>query len=1320
MSEDGSAQGGVSAPGPGHESIISRFERACWEGQRPQIDDFVPADAPGRRALLLELASADLECRLKAGESARVEDYLGRYPELAEDSAAVLSLIRVERAGRGSPITTEEFQRRFARYLGRPTAGPAGAGREPTHPWQAADTVKPNEPTLPRAFDARPALPSVPGYEVLGVLGRGGMGAVYQARHVRLKRVVALKVISAGAQAGPEELGRFRTEAEAAARLQHPNIVQIYEVGTYGPGGAEHPYMALEFVEGGSLAQRPSAAIGELVKIMVQVARAVQHAHERGVIHRDLKPANVLLTKDGTPKITDFGLAKQLEGDAARTASGAVMGTPAYMAPEQAAGRTHDIGPRSDVYSLGAVLYELLAGRPPFVGPSVLGILEQVRSADPLPPSRLRKVPRDLETICLKCLAKEPARRYASARELADDLERFAAGESVWARREGPVGRLWRGVRRRPRAVLAGLGMAIVLAVAAGAVAYFRDSSQVAQQAASLRQKVIDAREKTDDSEQGVAEVDRLIDELARLSPDAAADERRLLAERIEKVIAGRINGRLEGEEVAEVRASIERLAVLSEDGARRLRDALKRRLSDWIEVFRVEGPEFAECEAVFGPEGGAVNDGAVEVRPAAGAPLLDLVLTRRPSPGHAQLRAVFAAADWEAAPSVGVALNASPSRAGYAFVLSAGRGPQGEALTLGAVCRGAGPLWLEILRDGRLMRRQQVNAADLAGRPLTLRAERRGDALACQVNGRAPVLRFRDPFALGAGTGNFGVVARTGARLTKLVADRMSQAADPRPLERGDELFDQPDYVGAEDFYRKQALAAGAGETAWEARYKVGLCLARQRRHEEATRLLKEIALGESPQWAALADLQLWAGALDPTGGVSRTEASASRERLATRGMPVDQLAALLPDDLRTRLLNAGKAPPLRRLLAGPEDAQLEQLRDALAALRLLEENRDRLGLLGTDIVKGFRLVGREEEALRAARDLVSELPNLDTTDNMPKRLLIEQLAWMLRLRPEQGGRQEALALVRRSLEAANDPDATKSRTQVMLLDRARSLAADGKAGDAEKDLDLFLRGCEKQAVQPAQAVEAWLLKGVLHARAQDPVGAAQAWGRGVDAYKRSEARDRTEGVLSVLLDYWMMAALTSRLDDAEAARIRGVVMDQFAADPVAARLVGIFAEQQPLDVYRRMWLTERGRKFVEQITLREVTFADTLRLPLRLNATATLEQLALAGDPTPDQDRLIWDLVGALYAAYVERTLTGVQVASLGSVLLTAQGPVPEARLPNDAALRAPMAYLFGLRYLKKMNAKEAAGFFAEAMKAPADTLAHRLAAEEVKRLK
>jgi serine/threonine-protein kinase len=364
---------------------------------------------------------------------------------------------------------------------------------------------------------------TVAGYEVLRELGRGAMGVVYQARQPGLKRLVALKMILAGSHAGAHELARFRSEAEAIARLQHANIVQIYEVGD----DAGRPFFSLEFVDGTSLDKKIGATPQpprEAARMAQVLAQAMDHAHRHGIVHRDLKPANVLLTHDGVLKIGDFGLAKRLEGDAGQTRTGAVLGTPSYMAPEQAQGRGRDVGPPADVYALGAILYELLTGRPPFRSTSVLDTLEQVRSREPVAPIQLQPgVPRDLETICLKCLQKEPAQRYATAGGLADDLGRLLAGEPILARPVGRVERLWRWGRRNP--LVAGLLAAVVLSLLAGtavasclAVRAQQKAGEAEKQAQIARRNEDEARESKEKAEQAA--------EQARKSQKAAEKAR--------------------------------------------------------------------------------------------------------------------------------------------------------------------------------------------------------------------------------------------------------------------------------------------------------------------------------------------------------------------------------------------------------------------------------------------------------------------------------------------------------------------------------------------------------------------------------------------------------------------------------------------------------------------------------------------------------------------------------------------------------------------------------------------------------------------------
>jgi hypothetical protein len=328
----------------------------------------------------------------------------------------------------------------------------------------------------PPAGGPRPAAEAlpvhVPGYEVLAALGEGGMGVVYQARQVAADRVVALKMVRGGEHASADARARFRTEIQAVARLQHPHIVQVHEVGEHDG----RPFFSMEYCPGGGLDRKLAGAPlepAEAARLAEALARAVHAAHLRQVVHRDLKPANVLLTADGTPKISDFGLARKLD-EVGQTQTGEIVGTPSYMAPEQVGGSPKGVGPAADVWALGVILYECLTGRPPFKAATPLGTLGQVLRDDPVPPRRLQPgTPRDLETVCLKCLEKDPKKRYATAEALAEDLRRFLGGEPVKACPLGPIGRGAKWARRRPAvAGLLALCTALLLAGTGGS-AYF-------------------------------------------------------------------------------------------------------------------------------------------------------------------------------------------------------------------------------------------------------------------------------------------------------------------------------------------------------------------------------------------------------------------------------------------------------------------------------------------------------------------------------------------------------------------------------------------------------------------------------------------------------------------------------------------------------------------------------------------------------------------------------------------------------------------------------------------------------------------------------
>jgi WD40 repeat protein/tRNA A-37 threonylcarbamoyl transferase component Bud32 len=406
------------------------------------------ANNAGHAARLEELIAVFLEA-VEAGRAPDRDAWLAQHPDLADELRAFLAN-NDRLADVGAPL----------RALG---AAEVPRAEAPDH---EAPTMTLTETS---AVCSSGQVRRFGDYELLEVLGQGGMGVVYKARQVSLNRTVAIKMLLAGQLASVAEVERFRAEAEAAANLDHPHIVPIYEIGEH----EGRQYFCMKLVEGGSLASRlhqNGEDLRRAAALVETVARAVHHAHQRGLLHRDLKPANILLDADGQPYVTDFGLAKHLHRDTGQTPTGAILGTPSYMAPEQAAS-SRGISTAADVYGLGAVLYRLFTGRPPFQGETILETLQQIQQREPEPPRTLRtEIDADLETICLKCLAKEPATRYGSAEALAEDLERWLRGEPISARPVGSGERLWRWCRRNPTLATA-IGSAAVSLIAVAIVA---------------------------------------------------------------------------------------------------------------------------------------------------------------------------------------------------------------------------------------------------------------------------------------------------------------------------------------------------------------------------------------------------------------------------------------------------------------------------------------------------------------------------------------------------------------------------------------------------------------------------------------------------------------------------------------------------------------------------------------------------------------------------------------------------------------------------------------------------------------------------------
>jgi WD40 repeat protein/serine/threonine protein kinase len=555
------------------EAICRPFE-AAWQaagerGTPPRIEDYLAGVAPTERwPLLRELVQVELHYRRV--QAPPVEEYALRFPEYA----ACLTRLLVGRRECGAGPRTQRVDQ-------VPDSVPDG---------RAGDTalIRPSGGAGPGpAALLGLVLPAVPGYEVLDEVGRGGMGVIYRARQIKVNRTVALKMILSGHVASAAEVQRFRIEAENGASLDHPHIVPIYEVGEH----RGQPYFSMKLIDGDSLARQVPRFTTDhraAARLLAQVARAVEHAHQRGILHRDLKPGNVLIDREGQPHVTDFGLSKRVSDTTGITETGSILGTASYMSPEMAAGQTRHLTTAADVYSLGAILYELLTGRPPFQGETFLATLRMVQDREPERPRRLNPhLGRELESICLKCLEKDPQRRYGSTAALADDLERWLDGKVISVRPVSSAERCWRWCRRNPYlAAVSGLAISSLVSVTVLSALFALHSSQTAD---ALRR------------ERG--ETEKALNESRRLSAGLALDRGLRLAEK----------GDVEGQpDVAAGLLWMARALEIAPPDAVDLQQAIRTNLAAWageLCTLRAELPQPAEerdaqfLKATFLPE---------------------------------------------------------------------------------------------------------------------------------------------------------------------------------------------------------------------------------------------------------------------------------------------------------------------------------------------------------------------------------------------------------------------------------------------------------------------------------------------------------------------------------------------------------------------------------------------------------------------------------------------------------------------------------------------------------------------------------------------
>lgn len=1161
------------------------------------------------------------------------------------------------------------------------------------------------------------AAPPAPGrrfgdYDLLEEIARGGMGVVYLARQHGLNRLVAVKMILPGELSDEEAVARFRAEAEAAGQLRHPGIVAVFEVGEIG---GLH-YFSMEYIEGKSLAslvRKKPFAPEAAARCMQAIAEAIHYAHEQGVLHRDLKPSNVIIDSEGRPHVTDFGLAKRMTPGAAElTRTRAVMGTPSYMSPEQAAGKLRELGPRSDVYSLGAMLYELLAGRPPFRADTPLDTVLEVMQREAVSPRRVNlDTPRDLETICLKCLEKEAPRRYATAGELAADLGRFLSGDTISARPVSSIERGYRWLRRRP--IVAGLAAAMVLVLVLGAVAGTLAVSNLAARHEAERVRAAAALEAELDRHLAlpsletafVPEASALVDRLRHLDREKGVQAESKLHRSYAVFLRQNIERqRLRDEDFSAIEQALAAYRPHNEKLVDELAANLSARRRVWRETHSLQTP-FDNLRHTFSPELVATDETAARrphvTRPekSAGEQIIPSLVTSEP---NAEFEVVFDES-WQSAKKLGALIGWKPADGGasaYEFLLvSSPSNPYWLAPHDSfEKCRGeqTEPL-LRIVRGGEIVAQSSVPWNALPEGPITLRARRDGAKLWAQVNQQPPLLVEEIFPKDSAALGNYAVCWPQKAGLVSLRVASPIEPPKASPLDAGDRLFAGEKFSAALAEYER-ALESTAEPLRNEARFKRAACILALKGFDEAESLLMELATEPEGPWPIRAAFLAW---LEHLKSKRFEQAEKLADFIVVR-FPAKDIGNAVPFSMRSQALaiieefahTAGE-------ITGHSDARLEKAIKIYLALAAspVEQIWAR-----SRVAQALGQMDRRKDAIAMCREL-EEDPHL------PQALRLSLLSEHARLLNLESRSGEAITLLTTAM--STPPLSNFDFATDLLVMRAALYGGQNQWDKARTDLDTFFE--KNWSMSSYTWLHAYLLRGFVEDRAGNSDEARRIWSLGMqylrDHVKRTNDRDLYNSAVTPVIGSLSESFTNDDIDNAFAEFLGAALPWNFVKP--------LFPQNFLYDVPKMAWRTPEGKALALRVALYQMSHHELTTIAVKVDIAEAWRQTIIGSAkldyPLSDDERhVVWEMGGVMYQYFVTRKLGEVEAMFLFQAWNGQTGVFGwQALAPRlSKEIRPPLEYFLGCHYRNEGKLEDAKKFFAAALaEAAEDTPLKRL---------